>query len=161
MYIHFWLVILLELWAILSIAVGPGPVSKLITRSWYAVLNTWHSWDDMIPLSSETLDEFGIICNLQEYESQPLWYQPGAVQVVYSDVSDTGFGGYTVEHGHYIAHGHWDPIDTQQSFTWRELCAMRLVFQPKLHNYRVKWFTMIPTSSKWAVRLQPYKRKPC
>ena len=29
--------------------------------------------------------------------------QPGAVWVVYSDASDTGFGGYT---DHYVANGH-------------------------------------------------------
>ena len=63
---------------------------------------------------------------------------------MYSDASDTGFGGYTVEHGHYIAHGHWDPVKAQQSCTWCELCAVRLVFQsllPKLQNCKVKWFT--------------------
>jgi len=42
---------------------------------------------------------------------------------VYSDASDTGFGGYVVEHGQYIAHGHWDAVEAQQSSTWRGLKA--------------------------------------
>ena len=40
---------------------------------------------------------------------------PGAVRIVYSDASDTGFGGYIVEHGQYVAHSHWDAVEAQQS----------------------------------------------
>jgi len=65
--------------------------------------------------------------NLQEYNSQPLWHQPGAVRIVYSDASDTRFGGYIVEHGQYVAHGHWDATEAQQSSTWRELKGVWLV----------------------------------
>ena len=49
--------------------------------------------------------------SLQEYNSQPIWHQPGAVHVVYSDTSDTDFGGHPVEHGGEVAHGHWDPME--------------------------------------------------
>ena len=55
--------------------------------------------------------------NLEGYNSQPIWRQPGAVCVVFSDASDTGFGGYTVEHAGEVAHGHWDPLEAQQSST--------------------------------------------
>ena len=48
------------------------------------------------------------------------------MHVVYSDASDTGFGGYTVEYAGEVAHGHLDPLEAQQSSTWRELRAVRL-----------------------------------
>ena len=64
--------------------------------------------------------------------------------MVYSDASDTGFGGYTVEHAGEVDHGHWDPLEAQQSSTWRELRAVRLVLESlmvKLKNCTVEWFT--------------------
>ena len=42
----------------------------------------------------------------------------------YSDASDTGYGGYTVEHGMHIAQGNWLPDEAKQSSTWRELVAV-------------------------------------
>ena len=79
--------------------------------------------------------------SLQGYDSQPIWR---CVRVVYSDASDTGFGGYTVEHAGEVAHGHWDPLEAQQSSTWRELRAVGLVLNSlmvKLKNCTVRWFT--------------------
>jgi len=66
------------------------------------------------------------------------------VRVVYSDASNTGYGGYTVEHGGQIVSGQWDQEESLQSSTWRELRAVRMVlmsFESKLHNERVCWFT--------------------
>ena len=37
---------------------------------------------------------------------QPIWHNPSAVRVAFSDASNTGYGGYTVEHGkHGGKHG--------------------------------------------------------
>ena len=55
-----------------------------------------------------------------------------------------GFGGYTVEHAGEVAHGHWNPLEAQQTSTWHELRAVRLVLESliiKLRNCRVKLFT--------------------
>ena len=65
-------------------------------------------------------------------------------RVVFSDVSDLGYGGYMVEYGGCIANGQWTRDEAQCSFTWRELRAVRLVlesFSPQLQNKRIKWFT--------------------
>ena len=71
-----------------------------MTRSLYALLNQRQCWSDLLKLDEgATADLQFWELNLQEYDSQPIWRQPGAVRVVYSDVSDTGLGGYTVEHG--------------------------------------------------------------
>ena len=84
------------------------------------------------------------LAKIREFNGQNLWPKPSAVRVVFSDASDTGFGGYTVEHGGLIANGQWSREEAQQSSTWRELRAVRLVlesFGPKLQNERVRWFT--------------------
>ena len=82
--------------------------------------------------------------NLLEYNIQPIRCQPGAVHVVYSDASDTGFGGYSVEHSGEVAHGHWGPMEGQKSSMWHKFRAVRLLLESllnKLQNCTVKWFT--------------------
>ena len=66
------------------------------------------------------------------------------MQVIYSDASDTGFGGYMVEHSNQIAHGQWSTWETQQSSTWRELKDLSIVLQSlarSLSDERISWFT--------------------
>ena len=78
--------------------------------------------------------EFWVNC-LHSYNSQPIWHSPSAVRVVYSDASDTGYGGYTVEHGVHVAQGSWLP---------EELVAVSRVLisiASKLRNMRVRWFS--------------------
>lgn len=41
------------------------------------------------------------------YSAQPIWCSPSVVRVVYSDASDTGYGGYVVEHSPCTAYGQW------------------------------------------------------
>ena len=62
---------------------------------------------------------------------------------VLRDASDTGYGGYTVEHGMHIAQGNWLPKEAKRS-TWRELVAVGRVLMSvaeKLCSMRVHWFT--------------------
>ena len=80
--------------------------------------------------------------------------------MVYSDASNTGYGGYIVEHGNMVANGQWSEEETRQSSTWRELCAVRLIlesFQTFLRNERVRWFS----DNQNVVRIVQYgSRKP-
>ena len=64
---------------------------------------------------------------LKECNSQPIWHIPGAVRVVYSDASETGYGCYVVEHGPCVAHGQWTAEEAKCSSTWHELSAVHLV----------------------------------
>ena len=69
---------------------------------------------------------------------------PSAVRVVYSDASDTGYGGYCVEHGCHITTGKWQGDEVQQSSTCRELRAVHMTLDfsgPRLKNHRVRLFT--------------------
>jgi len=91
---------------IISMALGLGPVSRLMTRSLYALLNTRHFWCESLAISLEAREELLFwVDNLNNLNGQGIWHSPSALRVVYSDASDTGYGGYTVEHGYHMAQG--------------------------------------------------------
>ena len=76
--------------------------------------------------------------------SQSIWVSPSAVRMAYSDASSTGYGGYIVEHGSYVACGQWTQVEAVKSSIWRELRAVELTLQSLLSylsGHRVKWFT--------------------
>ena len=78
------------------------------------------------------------------FNGQNIWPSPSAVRVVYSDASNTGYGGYCVEHGGHVAHGQWTEQEAQKSSSWHELRAVRLIlesFVKELCNQRVRWFS--------------------
>ena len=113
---------------IISLGLAIGPISRFMTRSLYALLESRFAWCDRLAKSPEARSELGFWNDcLARYKAQPIWRTPSAFRVVYSDASDTGYGGYTVEHGPCIAHGQWSPIESQHSSTWRELTAVHRV----------------------------------
>ena len=130
---------------IISMGLGIGPISRFMTHSMYAVLEARQAWRELLRLSPEAQDElsFWLAC-AADYKVQPIWYAPSAVRVVYSDASDTGYGGYVVEHGACVAYGQWSAKEALQSSTWRELTAVWLVLlsvADKLVNTCLRWFT--------------------
>lgn len=130
---------------IISMAPALGPVTRLMIRSLYAVPNARRSWCQSMVLSPEAKDEL-LFWQKQigNFNGQSIWPSPSAVRVVYSDASSTGYGGYYMEHGSYIANGQWTEQEAQQSSTWHELRAVRQVlesFAKQLRNQRVRWFT--------------------
>ena len=126
-------------------ALGLGPVSRLMTRSLYALLNSRHYWCEPLTIPHEARQELLFwLDNLNTLNGQGIWHSPSALRVVYSDASDTGYGGYTVEHGHHMAQGLWTQDEATRSSTWRELRAVRMVLESlmeKLRNQRVRWFS--------------------
>ena len=130
---------------IMSMSMALGPVARLMTRSLYALLNSRHSWYEKLQVSPEAMEElqFWHKCII-DFNGQNIWRSPSAVRVIYSDASDTGFGGYMVEHGPQIANGQWSAWESQQSSTWRELRAVSSVLQSfasSLADERIRWFT--------------------
>ena len=120
-----------------------GPVARFMTREFYSLLETRSSWCEFLAVPNKAREEL-LLCEdcLQEHSSQPIWHSPSAVRCVYSDTSDTGYGGYTVEHGMHIE--LCLPNEAKQSSTWRELVAVGRVLMSvakKLRNIRVCWFT--------------------
>ena len=130
---------------IISMSLAFGPVSRFMTRSMYAVLQSRYAWCDRLALTDEAMDELTFwSSSLEDYNAQPIWHSPSAVRFVYSDASETGYGGFVVEHGTCVSHGQWTVAEAGLSSTWRELAAVWLVLlsvAQKLSNYRVRWFT--------------------
>ena len=126
---------------IMSMSLAFGPVSRFMTRSLYAMLESRGSWCEHLEFSNEAMAELNIwSSSLERYNAQPIWQSPSAVRVVYSDASDTGYGGYVVEHGPCVSHGRWLVEEAARISTWRELSAVCMVFLAvarKLVNGRV------------------------
>ena len=92
---------------IIFMSLALGPVARFMTLALYSVLETRNAWCEFLAVTNEARDKLLLWVDcLQEYNSQPIWHSPSAVRCVYSrDASDTGYGGYTVEHGMHIAQG--------------------------------------------------------
>lgn len=122
-----------------------GPVSHLMTRSMYIMLNSQDYWCQHLTISTEAREELQFWLNqIDNINGQGIWHSPSAMRVVYSDASDSGYGGFTVEQEYHVAHGRWSKEETTQSSTWRELRAVRMVLEslvPKLRNERIKWLS--------------------
>ena len=130
---------------IVALSPALGLVTHLMTRSLYTVLNSKGSWCQLLVLSLEARDELLFWQRqIKVFNGQSIWPSPSAVRVVYSDASNTGYGGYCVEHGGHVAHGQWTEQEVQQNSTWCKLRAVRLVlesFAKKLCNQRLCWFS--------------------
>ena len=90
------------------------PVARLQTRSLYAVLNSRQTWCQLLIITHETKMKMGFwLGQLVCFIGQNIWHSPSAIRVVYSDASDTGYGGYMVEHCCHIAEGQWLPHEAK------------------------------------------------
>ena len=130
---------------IVSMSLALGHVARFRTRALYALLESRQAWCDVLLVTQDAGEElrFWAEC-FDQFNSQPIWHSPAAVRCVYSDASDTGYGGYTVEHGMHVVQGNWLPDEAVQSSTWRELVAVGRVLEAiaqKLSNLRIRWFT--------------------
>lgn len=129
---------------IISMALALGPVTRLMTRSLYAVLNDRSLWCQNLLLTMEATEELSFwLEHIDKFNGQNIWPKASAVRVVYSDVSGTGFGGYCVEPGDQVVTGLWSKDEATQSSTWRELRVVHLVLNSicqKLQNHRIQWF---------------------
>ena len=130
---------------IIAMGLGLGPITRLRTRSLYALLNRRVCWYEEVKIDHSAREELEFLAtNIEVYNGQKIWHAPSAVRVVFSDASNTGYGGYTVEHGCHIAQGQWDKGEDSKSSTWRELAAVLRVlraFAVQLASNRVKWFS--------------------
>ena len=130
---------------LISMSIALGPVTRLMTRNLYALINMRKSWCHTLTISPEATAELLFwLEQIDNFNGQNIWHSPSAIRVVYSDASSSGYGGYLVEHGCHIAHGQWLPEERIQSSTWRELNAVHKVLDSltdKLANQRIRWFT--------------------
>jgi len=93
---------------IISMSIEIGPLTRLMTRSMYALLSTRQFWCQQLPLTIPARNEISFwLAQVDNFNGQGIWHTPSAVRVVYADASAMGYAGYTVEHGCHIAHGPW------------------------------------------------------
>ena len=130
---------------IISMSLGLGPITRLMTRSLYTNLNGKTAWCQRLQLSNEAIQELEFWADqLANFNGQSIWPRPSTVRYAYSDASSSGYGGYIVEHGNPVANGQWSSEEASQSSTCRELRAVQCVlesFQGKLQDERKRWFT--------------------
>jgi hypothetical protein len=130
---------------VMSMSLALGPISRLRTRALYGDINTCATWKAFVCLSEEARAELKFWQNnVAVLNGQPIWFKPGATRIVYSDASDSGYGGYSVEVGPQFAQGCWSEHESKLSSTWRELKAVYQVLRslaPKLSGHTVKWFS--------------------
>ena len=144
-----------------SMPLDLGPVTRLMRRSLYSLVNSCCYWCEALVITKEAQEELLFWVNhLVKFDGQGIWHSPSAVRVVYSDASNIGYGDYTAEHGCHMANGLWTKEEAGCSSTWRELRAVRIVLESlveKLKNECVRWFS----NNQNVVRiLQMGSRKP-
>jgi hypothetical protein len=82
--------------------------------------------------------------NLPEVNNKQFTSDLYCQSIVYSDASNTGYGGYIVETPTNIAHGMWSECESIKNFTCKELTAVNhiLLSMVNILKYkRIKWFT--------------------
>ena len=85
-----------------------SPVAWLMTRDLYALLNTRQSWCEMRPVTDDARSEDHFwLTEISKFNGQNIWVRPSALRVVYTDASQTGYAGYTVQHGCHIVQDQW------------------------------------------------------
>ena len=73
-----------------------GNVTRLLTRNFYAAIEERTSWDQLLFVSSKIRNELSFWqSNIGFINGKPMLWE----LFIYSDASDTGFGGYPVQCG--------------------------------------------------------------
>ena len=125
---------------IISMSVVIGSVSQLMTRSLSIDILSSASWNSMIYLSEESISQTLFWENtLEKINDREMKCVTGSSRIVYTDASETGYGGYCVQAGNAVSHGVWEKYERKRSSTWRELVAVD--FAPFLEGENIKGFT--------------------
>ena len=117
---------------LLSMSLALGPVSRLRTRAFYAMILSRYSWSKPMLWSEEAWQDLKFwSMAFESCHGQPFWKKsPKASVLSWSDASDSGWGGFCVVNGEkMVAKGEWPDEESQMSSTWRELRAVALVIE--------------------------------
>ena len=117
---------------LLSMSLALGPVCRLRTRSFYALIMNRESWHAKLSWSQMALQDLEFWSgSFSQCHGQPFWKKDPRVTVLsWSDASDSGWGGFSVtSKGTELAKGEWtkEIVQAGASSTWRELRAILLV----------------------------------
>ena len=122
-----------------------GNIAYLMTKHLTIDINASLSWFSYIKLSDASLEQLVFWRDsVKNINIKHFTTDESCQRVVYSDASDTGFGGYIVETPVNIAHGMWLVSESRESSTWKELTAVKKVLLSLIHllaDNNIKWFT--------------------
>ena len=100
---------------IVSMSLDLGPVTQLMTRSLYSLLNSRRYWCESLTIPPNAKEELLFWADsLDTFNGQGIWHSPSAVRVLYSDAR---YGGYSVEHGYHMAYGLWTQEEATRNST--------------------------------------------
>jgi hypothetical protein len=113
---------------VISLSLAIGPATRLFTRQMYFCIMQRTSWNDTVTINRCLQNELRFWCdNIDGFQGYCIKEPVATCPAVYTDASDTGYGGYTVTLGTHVAHGLWDPRDRLPSSTYTELKAILVV----------------------------------
>ena len=130
---------------IISTSLVVGNIVYLMTKHLSIDINRAHSWNSYICLSDDSIEQINFWrFNMNNVNFKYFKTDVSCHTIVYSDASNTGYGGYTVDNPYNVAHGMWSENQISNSSTWKELTAVRNVLLSLiefLHGKNIKWFT--------------------
>ena len=113
---------------VISMTCAIGNVARLFTRKCYAAIERRTSWAQPLNVSAAIRDELSFwLSNIDTFNGRAMSPKSSAVGVVYSDVNDSGFGGYFVQCGVDLVSGVWSEDQMHSSSTFREILAVKFV----------------------------------
>ena len=110
---------------IISLTSCVGDVTRIMTRSLYAVENTKVSWNSTVKLSKEAYAALVFWNqNVDSLNCRSPWLLPCIpAKFVYSDASDHACGSFIQNEGK-VVHQNWSPAERTKSSTWLELLLL-------------------------------------
>lgn len=91
---------------IISMYVGIGNVYQLMRRCLSIDILSATSWNSMIYLSEESVNQVSFWKNtLEKINGREMKYISGTNRIVYTDASETGYGAYCVQTGNAVSNG--------------------------------------------------------
>ena len=137
---------------IIAMSLAIGSWARLMTRSMFFCISQKRNWSSTVVLNQDAQNELNFwLAKVDQYNGRPMVPQSLCVGVVYSDASDTGFGGYLVKCGKHEVAGSWDIHQLSFSSALKELLAVKYVLISliyKLSGFSVKWFTDNPADNR-------------
>ena len=71
-----------------------------MNRQLYTLTSTRYFWCHILEISAEARFELQFWAEqLEKFNGQDIWHSPSTIRFVYSDASDTGYGGYMIVNG--------------------------------------------------------------
>ena len=127
------------------ISMSLAPVTRLMTRGMYRSIEERYSWSDLIIISESVIAELKFWhSNLHSYNGFSIKHQHTPSCAVYSDASNTGYGGYVVGSPALKLCGSWSQLEQSRSSTWRKLAAvlyLLLELSNEIAHEKVRWYT--------------------